>query len=466
MPDVGGPLSATLSPGLTVIGNHERRYDPLSRSQSLAAEALPQAYAVRSLSVQNIAVLFLLTAFLVLPHGIGFDHPFGLPSLDLPRLSALLLNLVALSIFIHRIRNAKKLFLPAPQVQVCLVLIGAWQVLAALASATPKGSLIWALGNWVMLWGLAFSVNAMSQFDGFSEQLIKMLKAVAIILALWAWGEWVTQDRVVTFRNTFPPHVLANSLELNRMYRLSIGPYPCNHYLGILLCTLGGFLLMDRRRLLLGSLLIGGVLSTGFVAGFVGFAIMLVLFGGLSRSWLAVIFLSVLLACTVTAITLGQPTGLQLPLEAPYAYLLAGSDNMSSPIMRIRNNEHMLHQALAHPILGFGPGAVGDPARVPSALEFWTDTGGIIVHIVESGYIVGVVMIFILCMSIWKGIRSRDSISQGGALGLIGFAFTQLSTPIAFFWGIAFIICGLIEYRARLAVRSDPRDVSANGVLK
>src|SRR5437867_4804685 len=300
------------------------------------------------MSAQKIAVLFLLAAFLVLPHGIGFDHPFGLPSLDLPRLSALLLNLVALSIFIHQIRNAKELFLPAPQVQVCLVLIGGWQVLAASASASPKGSLMWGLANWVMLWGLAFSVNAMSQFDGFSEQLIKLLKAVAIILALWALGEWVTQGRVVTFRNTWPGDVLLNSLELKRIYRLSIGPYPCNHYLGIVLCTLGGFLLMDRRRLLLGFLLLGGVLSTGFVAGFVAFAIMLIFFWGVSRSWDAVIFLSVFLVSVVTVIALGQPTEQQTALEAEYGQLLAGSEHAGSPVNRIGNSVYVLQQALKH----------------------------------------------------------------------------------------------------------------------
>ena len=244
------------------------------------------------MSPQHISILCLLAAFLLLPHGIGFDHPFGLPSLDLPRLSVFLLNLVAFSILIIHSTSSKRkrLFLPAPQVQVCLVLIGAWQVLAALASAFPKAALMWALANWVMLWGLAFSVNAMSQFDGFSEHLINLLKAVAIILALWALGEWVTQGRVVTFRNTWPDDVLLNSLELKRIYRLSIGPYPCNHYLGVVLCTLGGFLLMDRRWLLLGFLLLGGVLSTGFVTAFVGFTIMLIFFWGVSRSWDAVIF--------------------------------------------------------------------------------------------------------------------------------------------------------------------------------
>ena len=59
------------------------------------------------MSPQHISILCLLAAFLLLPHGIGFDHPFGLPSLDLPRLSVFLLNLVAFSILIIHSTSSK-----------------------------------------------------------------------------------------------------------------------------------------------------------------------------------------------------------------------------------------------------------------------------------------------------------------------------------------------------------------------
>ena len=416
------------------------------------------------LPLQQIPILFLLAAFLLLPHGMGFDHPFGLPSLDLPRLAVLLFYPFAFFAFIQNIRRSKQILMPAPGVQVCLVFVACWQVLSALLSASPKGALLWAVANLVMLWGLAFFINAMGQFNDFSWHLVSLLKVTGVVLTLLAWGEWVTQGRIFPFRNTWPDDVVWNTLNLERIYRLSIGPYPDNHYLGVALCILSGFLLIDRRRLFLGFLLIGGVLSTGFVTGFVALTMVLIGFLYLSRSKDATILLMVFLISAGTVISLGQPRAGVSSAHTPYAHILSGSDHRGSTVSRIENTISVLQQALTHSVFGFGTGAVADPARVPSELKIWSDIGGLTIHIVESGYIVGALLIVVLCLSIWRGMRSGDSVSQGGALGLIGFTITQLATPVIYFWGIALIICGLIEHRSHLSACSPPEIVSASGI--
>ena len=97
----------------------------------------------------------LLALVFLLPHGIGLSSPFGLPNIDLPRLAVLGFHAIALSALV--INPPRGLFSGGMGlVRAVLLFIGSWQFLAALFSATVSGSIIWAIGNWLNIWGLAF----------------------------------------------------------------------------------------------------------------------------------------------------------------------------------------------------------------------------------------------------------------------------------------------------------------------
>lgn len=409
-----------------------------------------------AISLPAFLILLFFGLSLLLPHGVGFQHPFGLPNIDLPRLAVLSLNLAALSLVVQFRRQLACFLEPAPPIQWLLILIGVWQFIAAAFSSSPKGAFLWAFGNWLTLWGLAFVIIAAGQSRDYWGALVAILKIVVLIVMIWATLEWVTQERIITYRNTWSEDVLQNSLELKRLYRLSVGPYPNNHYLVLILCSLGGFVLGSRRGYLLkSSLLVAAVASTGAAAGFAAFFVMLVanLFLGkrLAAAWPLFLFVALMATIAVTDLT-------------PYAFLTSGIDSAthtpltlddrgtSAPIhpgslqARLMNTWSVFLQTLQHPLFGFGPGAVGDMARVHTSLQSSTDLGSLFLHIAESGLTVGFALLAALGISLVRGYRSRAPEPRAAALGLAGFVIVSMSSPVTYFWGLAFVLCGVIGF--------------------
>lgn len=440
----------------------------------VARKFWPDRMRGNAISLPAFLILIFFFLSLILPHGVGFQHPFGMPNIDLPRIMVLSLNLSSLLLFIKFRKQLACFIEPAPLVQWQLIFIGIWQFIAAAFSSSPRGALLWAFGNWLTLWGLAFAIIAAGQAKSYWDNLVALLKIVVLIAMVFAIFELVTQERLITYRNTWSSDVLQNSLELTRIYRLSVGPYPNNHYLVLILCALGGFVLGSQRGYLLkGGLLIAAVASTGVVAGFVAFFVMLVANLFLERRLAAVwpLFLFIALMATVAALSSTQ-----------YAFLTSGIDSSlhtsmqsgygsagerpapihpGSLVARLMNTWSVLTQTLLNPLFGFGPGAVGDIARVRTSLQSTTDLGSFFLHIAESGLPVGFALLATLGTSLVRGYRSRSPEARAAALGLTGFVIVSMSSPITYFWGLAFVLCGVIIFYSGSNIETRGGDVLA-----
>lgn len=397
----------------------------------------------RSLERYQIALLALV---FLLPHGIGFSHPFGLPNIDLPRLALFGFHAFAL----------RALYLNAPQdlfsgsigrARAALLFMGFWQFLAALFSVAVGGSFISAIANWLNIFGLAFLVISQRFFCEKRDQWANIFLTIGLILTLWALGEALLQERFITHRNTWSADMLDYSVRLRRLYLLAIGPYPNNQYLGIALCAFSGFLLRSSRyKIVIGIGLSVGLLSTAFVAGWLAFMLILLLNLSFSADrknigeWLPLV---VFLGGLALIWRVGIPDG--NVIDTDWAFLgNDDADNRGSFAARWRGLVYASSQILSHPLMGFGPGAIGDIKRVPTTLVLSTDLGSWPVFFIESGLPVGILVFVLVSVAIVTGLRSRDELAISSALGLTGIAVTGLSSPVSYFWGLAFVMCGAV----------------------
>lgn len=428
--------------------------------------------------ILNRTVLVCFALILLAPHGVGISHPFGLPNIDLPRISFLILFLAASTVI-------WKTGLVAPRsravrfLQVGLLICGLWQFVAAAAAQTPTGSLLWAAGNWFIIWGFALAVVSQPDFQRHPERLTSILFYVGLILAIWGTGEWLTQERLITNRNAWSPDVVGQLQSLSRLYRLSFGPYPDNHYLGIALCASSGFLLVgSRARTWIGVALSLAVLSTVFRAAWIAFFIILLTNFIRSKERLQVkTWLPILVFAGGAAILFnnGILTG-DLTNSGNSTYsennahsrIVASSNDVAHPGNREDllscnpdgglNPAHLRTRAIAifcsmsqvidHASMGFGPGVRKDIRRVQSDLKMpATDLGAIFEVFVESGLGVGLWLVGILSWSVIVGIRSNDEMARSAGLGLLGIFICALSSPTTYFLGLALVLAGLIQVR-------------------
>lgn len=382
----------------------------------------------------------------LLPHGIGFISPFGLPNIDLPRLAVLGFHVFALLAL--GLNPPQGLFSgEVGRVRAALLFIGSWQLLSALSSAAVGGSVIWAIGNWLSIWGLAFLAISQRSFGEKRDQWTKLFFFIGMVLVLWGLGEYLLQQRFVTVRNTWSAEMLDHSVRLRRLYLLAIGPFPNNHHLGIALCAFSGFLLRgSSQKVVVGVGLSCAMLATGFVAGWLAYVLVLLLnlvFSAGRRTigtWLP---LAVFLGGLILIWRLGIPNGDIGSTD--WAFLANDSaDNRGSFDSRWRGLVSAIDQLLLHPMMGFGPGSIADVKRVPTTLVLSTDLGSVFAFFLESGLPVGLLVIALVLRAIVVGLGSRDEQAISAALGLTGIVVTGLSSPTSYFWGLAFVMCALI----------------------
>jgi hypothetical protein len=336
-------------------------------------------------------------------------------------------------------------------VRAVLLFIGSWQFLAALFSATVSGSIIWAIGNWLNIWGLAFLATSQRSFGENRDQWTKLFFIIGIVLVLWGLGEGLLQQRFITVRNTWPLDMQDHSARLRRLYLLAVGPYPNNHHLGIALCAFSGFLLRGSNyKVVIGVGLACAMLASGFVAGWLAFVLILLLnlvFSAGRRTIGAWLPLALFLGGLILIWRIGIPNGDIGSTD--WAFLVnSGADNRGSFDARWRGLVSAFDQFLLHPLMGFGPGAIADVKRVPTTLVLSTDLGSAFAFFVECGLPVGLLVLALVSLAIVVGLGSRDEQAISAALGLTGIVVTGLSSPASYFWGLAFVMCALI-FRAR-----------------
>lgn len=402
-----------------------------------------------SCRLPEIVFLFLFLGF-VLPSGVGFFKTPSLPNLDLPRISLILFNVVAMLVFLTGSEKGglRSLFNAAPMMQLMLLIVSFFGISNSIANGF--WSISWALGDCVQIWIAAFFAIALCKNDHEWVCLTQVISLLFFVVAAFAWIEWVTQERLFTIRNFWESHMLQHALDLRRSYRLSIGPYPNNHYLGLVLIATSGPMLMSPYRLLASIVFAGGIFSVGFVAGFVAAGAMFLLVFLIKRDWKA--FVVCVLYALALAFILIDGGVAKTQGSQPYSHVFSDNKNRGSVQSRYKTLGQTLSSTWEHvPLSGFGVGVLED-SRVKTTVDFAplnTDVGGIFRLAIEYGYLVFTLVLGSLVISGWRGIRSHDANCQGAAISIIGFLIAIFSSQILQALPIVLMLCGFVEYKIK-----------------
>ena len=130
-------------------------------------------------------------------------------------------------------------------------------------------------------------------------------------------------------------------------------------------------------------------------------------------------------------------------------YLVDGRGSFGA---RFDNNlalfQHMFYAG--NWFLGYGPGSLMDLGRVVTSVydggwDIRTDPGSVFIWFIESGIVVGSLILYMMVMAIVKGLKATDAPTQGLTIGLIGFFTIALSSQSPYLWGVALVYIGMIE---------------------
>lgn len=405
----------------------------------------------------STAALFLFGLSILLPQGVGFRLPWGLPNFDLPRLAILAL----LGFFVLRTLHSGRIALNgASRTLTLFFLLSVWGFVSAYASESPSQSLIWAIGSALVYWGFAFAFISLADPRRQRGRIIRSLVVIVVILSVWSVIELITQQKLVPVRNIWEESdYMRFSTTLRRLIPgssvilpyMSIGPYALNLSLAGALCALGGFLLLGRyrsgtTRLLTYGLFILAVLATQSRAGIVALGVMILVMvawrkSGRARFWL----LSAAVLVVALAWVVGGQQAQLLVTSSLEGATATAEENTGSVAARLLGLSILLGQIDRWWLLGFGPGSLFDADRVTSSVEGFSDAGLFFAFFIESGLPAGLFFSILILGSIWRGIRSLDPDVRAATLGLIGFLVTALSSVTPWALGIALVLAGLIE---------------------
>lgn len=413
-------------------------------------------------------MLILFGASVLLPQGVGFNLPAGLPNLDLPRLAVI----GALVLFLGRLAMTGRFDTNGARRTIVLMTVFAiWQTVSASQSESARGAMMWAFGNILTMTGLAVATVSIAGGRVHRERGRKILTTIALMLAVWSVYELITQTKVFPTRNLWSgSEGVRFSTTLRRLIPgsavtlpyMSIGPYALNLALGSALCALGGFLLIRKGKgqnvykahLLLFVL---GVVATQSRAAIGGMVVMLVInalwMGG--RRERRVTF-AMALVMILGLLWMGGAR-LRLAFDRAWMDALEGTASQSSFGTRWEGLQLLAQQVDTWWLFGFGPGSLFDADRVRTGVAVMGDPGSYFAFFAESGLVVGVVLTIVVARSIRQGFHSQRPEARAGALGLTGFWITSLSSLTPWVWPVAVTLAGLVESW----VRTERREIAA-----
>lgn len=420
-------------------------------------DARPPRSGAASASVVRLSTitLLLLGGAVLLPQGVGIRSPGGLPNFDLPRLCAL--GVIGLFL-IRSLITGRMPLRGAPRTLGLLVFIALWQVVAALSSASPAASLMWAGGNALTMW--LFAIASISLVGGheYRARVARTITIVALLLSAWSVLELVTQRKLVPVRNLWRADELGQSFSttLRRLIPgtsimlpyMSIGPFSQNLTLAGALCGLGGFLVARRGRQRASrsriALFITAVLATQSRVGTLAMAFMLFMSSSGKRRyrdrW------RLMVTAAVVVLLIAFIGGNQIRMAVQEALSDAGSSqSVGSFSMRFRSLQFLLAAAGDWWLVGYGPGSILDADRVVTSVQTLSDPGSYFAFYLESGMPTGLAVTLIMFASIRNGLRSATTESRAAAVSLAGFWVTTLSSITPWSWGMALAIAGFVE---------------------
>lgn len=399
-------------------------------------------------------ILFVLS--ILLPQGVGFRLPGGLPNLDLPRLAVLVL----LGLFFLKGLSSGRISINgAPRTLTLLFLLSVWQFISALVAESPSEAMIWAVGNTCNFWLFAFAIISLAGHKIKHHQVAKAFATAGIILAVWSIVELITQKKIFALRNIWAESELQLfSTTLRRVYPslgielplMSIGPFATNHALSGALCALGGFLIfyqckLGKRCWITTVIFILAIMATQSRTGIIAATLMILISiiwdkSGMKR------FLPLIIVTAMFLIAI-----VWLDLEQIIAYSFRFSDftgekeSVGTVAARAFGLQLLFEQIDKWWLFGAGPGSLFDSDRVISSIKIYSDPGSFFAFFVESGLPAGLMLSWLILTSIVDGIRSADLFTRAATIGIIGFSVTALVSLNPFGWGITLVLAGMVE---------------------
>lgn len=421
----------------------------------------------------------LLVGALLLPQGVGIRLPFEFPKLDLPRLSMLALLGTAI---VYLILSPQRFtaFRVAPRTMTLLVFIAAWQLISALMVGHGLWSYYWALGNIVAFWGFAVAFLLLAGHREYRSMITRIFIVIAVVIALWSVLEFVTQAKLVTYRNLYAddPTARGFSYLMRRQIAgagefpyMSLGPYFIHHTLAAVLCALGGFLIMgpnerNVRWHFMGSLLLTfAIFSTQSRSGILAFAAMTMVGLYLLKTWRSrfavvgggvmglVLFIPLFGGVSDFATAFLHNVTSNASTTDIFTHLRSGLPNVHEEVGtaegRFAGVMMLFSQVDQWWLFGTGPGSMFNQERILPGIVSYSEQGSFIWFMVESGLPVGIALIIVMAASLRQGLCSVDWRSKSAALGLGGFWIFSLIHIGLQSWVIGMVLIGLIEAWSR-----------------
>jgi hypothetical protein len=397
------------------------------------------------------SVLFLFSLSILLPQGVGVKLLTGLPGVDLPRLVIFCLWILFFVYCGVKYNSISHFFNKQPKTIFYILLLIVLQFLSVLTSESPAGSLLWAVGNLVLVFGFAGIVIFILYHEGISiEEFCRCMSIIATVLLAWTFIEIILQENIITHRGAYRKYVVDMYLNINRLWIMPIGPYVVVKPLAAALLLFSPLIYLDKiikgkkSALLWGLLFIVGVISTQTIGAIIALFIVLVFFVIFFKRKIGLLLLGVMISLTFLILVF-------FPEGEKYftTYLTEGRGSFGA---RFANNLFLLEKlfSVERVLLGFGPGSLSDFARVPTSIynggwENRTDPGSIFIWFIETGVIAGSLIVFILIKAVVHGCLSNNMSVKFLTFGLVGFSVLALSSQSPVLWGPAFVYIGMIE---------------------
>ena len=415
---------------------------------------------IKYITWKNIT-LILFSLSVLLPQGVGIAHPFGLPSLDLPRIATIMLFITFVMYLVSKRPSiATVLGDHSKTIQFLLVII-LMVFVSAIYSESPKTSLLWAAGDTCLFFGFAIATLFILSEEGCTKkEFITTLLVIGSVLILWTSIELIIQENLILNRPTWDKAVTDIFLHLHRFWLMPVGPYGYVQSLALALALFGPvFLVLGEYgnryfKMFFAVLFIVVLFATQSVAAIMAaFVIVIVtMYKSLvSKSvskigwWLLGMLMLMLYLIAVF-----------FPISNDYfswihfaTYLVDGRGSFGA---RFDNNSALIQHMFStgHWLLGYGPGSLLDLGRVVTSVyeggwELRTAPGSVFIWFIEFGIVIGSLIFYMIVSAIVKGLRAADAATNGLAIGLVGFFTIALSSQSPYLWGVALVYVGMIE---------------------
>lgn len=372
------------------------------------------------------------------------------------------------------------MFQVAPRTLTLLMFVAVWQMFSAAMANTGVWPYYWAFGNFVAFWGFAAAFIVLAGHQESRSLVVPALIALGTVIALWAAMEFITQAKLITYRNLYDGDHGSRgfSYEMRRQILgvggfpyMSLGPYFIHHTLAAVLCALGGFLVLGscKRKLLwyfLGTLLLTfSIFSTQSRAGIVAYMAMLTIGLFLHETWhsrlviVAGIAIGLLLFIPlfggVDDFTIAFFHNIHSDLEVDIynkinvtgisGFVLEHNITAGTLEGRLAGLMILLSQVDQWWLYGSGPGSLLNQERIANHLVVYSDQGSFIWTTVESGLPVGIALAAGMAICLYRGLRYPDWQVRAAALGVGGFwLFTLIQIGLQS-WTIGMVLMGLVE---------------------